>query len=276
VGWAGEKVAQGGAGEMKVLAVETATAWQSVALLDDDRVLGRSDQEASGSHARLLLPAIDRLFSDAGLLPVQLDGLVISIGPGSFTGLRVGLATLLGMRTITRLPLVVVPTLEGMAWNLRGAALPLCPVIKSRRGELYWAQFQWRGEDRLDRLMPEQVGTPQALGAQLRSAVLLYGEGWEHEKAAIMASALPGVVFSDAQTQIKPSAVSVGLAGLLRLSRGERAGLGVSPLYVQRPEAEIKYEEAGGVSPVARRREKIARKLGGRLAKKPPHSRRKL
>jgi tRNA threonylcarbamoyladenosine biosynthesis protein TsaB len=67
----------------------------------------------------------------------------------------------------------------------------------------------------------------------------------------------------------------VGLAGLLRLSRGERAGLGVSPLYVQRPEAELKYEEAGGVSPVTRRREKIARKLGGRLATKAAHSRRK-
>jgi len=67
----------------------------------------------------------------------------------------------------------------------------------------------------------------------------------------------------------------VGLAGLLRLSRGERAGLGVSPLYVQRPEAELKYEEAGGVSPVARRREKIARKLGGRVTKKSATSRRR-
>jgi tRNA threonylcarbamoyladenosine biosynthesis protein TsaB len=222
-----------------------------------------------------LLPAIDRLLSDVGVRPAQLEALVVSIGPGSFTGLRVGLATALGIRTITQLPLVVVPTLEGMAWNQRGAALPLCPVIKSRRGELYWAQFQWQGKDRLDRLVPEQVGTPQALGAQLSGSVVLYGEGWENEKVAIMASASTGVVVTEAQAQMKPSAVSVGLAGLQRLSRGERAGLGVSPLYVQRPEAELKYEEAGGVSPVARRREKIARKLGGRLRKKAAHSRRR-
>src|SRR5678815_5588341 len=71
---------------MKVVAGETATPWQSVALLNGERVLARCDQDAAGSHARLLLPAIDRLFSDTGLLPAQLDGLVVSIGPGSFTG----------------------------------------------------------------------------------------------------------------------------------------------------------------------------------------------
>src|SRR5690242_7052400 len=105
---------------MKILAIETATAWQCVALLDGERVVGRRDQDAAGSHARLLLPAIDRLLSEAGLRPAQLDGLVVSIGPGSFTGLRVGLATALGIRTIAGLPLVAVPTLEGMAWNQRG------------------------------------------------------------------------------------------------------------------------------------------------------------
>src|SRR4029078_296602 len=146
---------------MKILAVETATAWQSVALLDGERVIARHhqdaagshaqlalpalerviarhDQDAAGPHAKLLLPAIDRLFSESGCLPAQLDGLVVSIGPGSFTGLRVGLSTVLGIRTITQLPLVLVPTLEGMAWNLCDVELPLCPVINSRRGEVYW------------------------------------------------------------------------------------------------------------------------------------------
>jgi tRNA threonylcarbamoyladenosine biosynthesis protein TsaB len=248
---------------MKVLAVETATAWQSVALLDGEQVLARCDQDAAGSHARLLLPAIDRLFAEADLTPAALDGLVVSIGPGSFTGLRVGLSTVLGIRTVTRLPLVVVPTLEGMAWNLRTATDPLCPVINSRRGELYWAVFQWQSKDRLDRLVSEQVGAAQALGAQLSGSVVVYGEGWEREQAAIRAGAGKALI-TEAAAHMKPSAVSVGLAGLMRLSRGEQVGLGVSPLYVQRPEAELKYEQSGGVSPVTRRQEKVARKLGSR------------
>ena len=260
---------------MKVLAVETATAWQSVALLNGDSVLARCDQEAAGSHARLLLPAIDRVFAEAGLRPVQLDGLVVSIGPGSFTALRVGLATVLGIRTVTQLPLVVVPTLEGMAWNLRGAAIPVCPVVNSRRGEVYWALFQWRGKDHLERLVPEQVGAADTLGKQLSGPVMVYGEGWEREKGVIRPSAGRTAIITEVPDQMRPSAVSVGLAGLLRLSRGERAGVGISPLYVQRPEAELKYEQSGGVSPVARRQEKVARKLRNRLAMTPARPKRK-
>jgi tRNA threonylcarbamoyladenosine biosynthesis protein TsaB len=260
---------------MKVLAVETATAWQSVALLDGERVLARVDQDASGSQARLLLPAIDHVLSEAGLTPAKLEGLVASIGPGSFTGLRVGLSTVLGMRTVTQLPLAVVPTLEAMAWNLRGAATPLCPVINSRRGEVYWAVFQWRGNDQLERIVAEQVGAGLALGTQLSGAVVVYGEGWESEQTAIREAAAGRAVISEASEHRRPSAVSVGLAGLHRLSRGERAGVGISPFYVQRSEAELKYEQSGGVSPVARRREKIARKLKNRLDLRRARPRRK-
>jgi len=198
----------------------------------------------------------------------------VSIGPGSFTGLRVGLSVVLGIRTVTQVPLVVVPTLEGMAWNLRDATMPVCPVINSRRGEVYWAMFQWRGSDHLERLVSEQVGTAKALGEQLSGPVIVYGEGWETEKTAIKA-AIGTAVITEAADQMRPSAVSVGLAGLLRLSRGDRAGLGISPLYIQRPEAELKYEQSGGISPVARRQEKLARTLKSRLDKKPARTRRK-
>src|SRR5215471_16946323 len=163
---------------MKILAVETATPWQSVAILDGKRVLARCDQAAAGSHARLLLPAIHRLFSETGLTPARLDGLVVSIGPGSFTGLRVGLSTVLGFRTITQLPLAAVPTLEGLAWNLRGSSTPLCPVLNSRRGELYWAIFRWVTDELLERIVPEQVGPPAALGARLTEPTVMLGNGW--------------------------------------------------------------------------------------------------
>jgi len=245
---------------MKVLAVETATAWQSVAILDGDRVLACCDQEAAGSHARLLLPAVDRLFTQTGLVPAKLDGLVVSIGPGSFTGLRVGLSTVLGFRTITQLPLAVVPTLEGMAWNFRASTQPLCPVLNSRRGELFWAIFQWQDRERLNRLVPEQVGSAETLAKQLSGTVMLFGEGWKTEKAAIQARGR-SVAIIEAQEHVRPSAISIGMAGIARLRRGERAGVGISPLYVQRPEAEIKYEESGGISPAFRRQQKLTRKL---------------
>lgn len=250
---------------MKVLAVETATSWQSVAILDGTRVLARHDQDAAGSHAKLLLPTIDRLFSESGLTLKQLEGLVLSIGPGSFTGLRVGLATLLGFRMITQLPLAVVPTLEGLAWNLRGTSIPLCPILNSRRGELYWALFRWTSEDRLERVVSEQVGTPVMLGSSLRESALLFGEGWTVEASAIRASRPVSVTITEApDSAMKPSAVSIGLAGIERLRRGEQAGVGISPLYVQRTTAELKYEESGGQSPVALRQARVAKKVQAR------------
>jgi tRNA threonylcarbamoyladenosine biosynthesis protein TsaB len=252
---------------MKVLAVETATSWQSVAILDGSSVLARHDQDAAGSHAKLLLPTIDRLFRETGLGIKQLDGLAVSIGPGSFTGLRVGLATLLGFRTISRLPLAVVPTLEGMAWNLRGTSMLLCPILNSRRGELYWALFRWTNHGRLERVMVEQVGTAAMLGNSLTGSTLVFGEGWTVEASAIRASFSPSVTVTEAPDfAMKPSAVSIGLAGLERLRRGERAGIGISPLYVQRTAAELKYEESGGMSPVALRQARVASKVNARLA----------
>lgn len=250
---------------MKILAVDTATAWQSVALLENEAVLALEEQEARGSHTRLLLPAIRRLLGRSGLSLTRLDGLAVSIGPGSFTGLRVGLATLLGFRTVSGLPLAVVPTLEGMAWNFRGADISLCPIINSRRGEVYWAMFRWRG-DRLERLVAERTGTAAQLAAALHERTLLYGEGWATEGAAIRAACPDKIrtLIETPERNATPSAVSVGLAGLDKLRRGERTGLGVSPLYVQRPEAEVKYDESEGLSPLARRRAKLARKLAPR------------
>jgi len=251
---------------MKVLAVETATSWQSVTIIDEQCIVARRDQEAGGSHSSLLLPTIDDLFNESGLSLNHLDGLVVSIGPGSFTGLRVGLATMLGFRTITGLPLAAVPTLEGLAWNLRGASTPLCPVLTSRRDEVYWAVFRWVTDDLVERMIPEQVGPPAMLGGMLTAPTVMMGNGWEAEEAVIRTGLSRPVKLTSAPAQaMKPSAVSIGLAGMQRLRRGETVGLGVSPLYIQRSEAEVKYEQSGGMSPIARRHARVAKKLKARL-----------
>src|SRR2546426_1721886 len=120
---------------MKILAVETATSRQSVAVLDGPRVLARSDEEAAGSQARLLIPTIDRLLKASGLTLSSLEGLAVSIGPGSFTGLRGGLATVLGLPATTGLPVAAVPTLAAVGRNVpRGDVAP-GPLPKARTGE---------------------------------------------------------------------------------------------------------------------------------------------
>lgn len=253
---------------MKLLGVETATSWQSVAILEDDRVLAKHDQDAGGAHGTLLLPAIDRLLTQTGLRLTDLDGLACSIGPGSFTGIRVGVATCLGLRAASDLPLTLIPTLEALAWNVQPAALPVCPVLTSRKGELYWAIFRWTKGGRWDRVLAEHVGTPGALAQSLTENTLLFGEGWSSMEPQIRAALSPTITVTAGPGDVsKPSATHVALLGMQRLRRGEIAGDQVAPLYVQRAEAELKYEQSGGLSPVARRQERVTKKVAERLAR---------
>lgn len=252
---------------MKILAIETATTWQSVAILDGTGVLAQHGQEAGGAHGALLLPTIDRLLTQSQVKLHELSGLVCSAGPGSFTGIRVGLATGLGLRAATGLPLVLVPTLEAMAWNV-DSTIPICPLLPSRRGEVYWAIFRRGVDGHVERMLGEQVGTEQAFVQSLHEPTLVFGAGWttmDPETHDRLAKA--GTVRVGSEHVFTPSAVSVARVGMSRLQRGEVAGEVVAPLYVQRAEADIQYERSGGLSPVARRQGRVERKTAERLAR---------
>jgi tRNA threonylcarbamoyladenosine biosynthesis protein TsaB len=252
---------------MKILAIETATSWQSIAILDENQVVAQREQDASGAHGTLLLPAIDRLLMETRVRLNDLDALACSAGPGSFTGIRVGLATCLGLRAASGLPLVLVPTLEAMAWDVNSSVFPICPIVTSRRGELYWAVFRRTGEDQLHRLMTDCVGPPAALARSLTEHTLVFGDGWSAMKPEICAALPESVTISVGPLEVKPSAAAVAFIGVQRLRRGEIAGDRVEPLYVQRAEAELQYDQFGGVSPVMRRQERVTKKITARLAK---------
>lgn len=257
---------------MKILAVETATSWQSVALIDDDRVLGTHEQEAGGAHGSLLLPAIDQVLSESQVRLSELDGLCCSAGPGSFTGIRVGLATCLGLRAASGIPLALVPTLEAMARTVEGESRPLCPVLVSRRDEVYWALFRWMGGGQWERIVSEQVGTPRALARTLPDQTVMIGLGWSSMETEIRAALPKSVtVRVGPDHAFRPSAVQVARMGMEHIQRGETAGSVVAPFYVQRAEAEIQYERSGGISPVARRRNRVEKKVAARLARRSRH-----
>lgn len=253
---------------MRILAIETATAWQSVALLDEDRLVAQYEQEAGGAHGAVLLPAIDHVLVQSGLQLHDLSGLACSVGPGSFTGLRVGIATCLGLRAATGLPLTLVPTLEAMAMNLGATTMPVCPLLLSRQGEVYWAIFRRAEDGRLDRVLHEQVGTPRIFAQSLREPTCVFGAGWLAMDSAIRDPLVTsGLVTIGSEHLFKPSACAVARIGIAQLRRGEVAGDAVAPLYVQRAEAEIQYERSGGLSPVVRRQQRVERKTAERLAR---------
>jgi tRNA threonylcarbamoyladenosine biosynthesis protein TsaB len=244
---------------MVVLSVDTATTYQSVAILHGMTVLAEVNRDAEGSHAKSLVISIDEALHTAGVALTDLDGFALSIGPGSFTGLRVGLATMLGFRTILSKPLVTVPTLEAMAWNLRSFGGRICPILRSRRNEVYWACFEWL-PDRLHRLISEQVASPEEVAASLRHPVVVGGDGWDAYGNTIRAllGVRAGLISEPPKDAMRPSAVSVALAARERFALRQFAGDGIAPLYIQRAEADVIYERSGGISPVERRKQRVA------------------
>lgn len=238
----------------RILAVETATPRQSIAVLEGTTPIATLEQTAASGQTRWLIPAIDRLLASIKMRLSDLDGLVLSAGPGSFTGLRTSFATMMGLRYVTGLPLVGVPTLEGMAWTLRGETRTLCPIIHAQTDHVYWACFRWEGE-RLLRLTEDQLGTWSDLRHALREPVLLFGEGWQRHRQTVLDQFVNADRFHQEGPAdcMSPSAVSVGRAGLERLEAGERLASGEGPRYVQRARAEVeelkhRSESMGGRS----------------------------
>jgi len=217
---------------VRVLAIETSTLAGGVALLEDDVLVAESLLGIRLTHSERLLPAIDRLLTDAGWRPADLGGLAVAIGPGSFTGLRIGLSTAQGLAMALGMLVAGVPTLDAMATGLPFAALPVCPVLDARKGELYCCRYRWDGRA-MARDWEYLALAPAALAARLTEPTILLGDG-----AQLVVS--PHVVLAPAHRR-HPSPGAVALLGAAALAAGEGVAPGaLVPLYLRPSEAELK------------------------------------
>src|SRR2546422_9660294 len=160
---------------MRVLAVETSTLSGGAALLDGELVVGEYVLDVRLTHSERLMAAIDRLLTDAGWTVGELEGLAVAVGPGSFTGLRVGLSTVKGLALALSIPIAAVPTLDAMAAMLPFAALPICPVLDARKGEVYASLYRWDGVA-MRREWEYLALAPEALAARLEEPVIILGD----------------------------------------------------------------------------------------------------
>lgn len=223
---------------MKILALESATLAGGAALLDGDTVVGESRTNIALTHSERLMVAVDRLLGDAGWTAKRLDGLAVSIGPGSFTGLRVGLATAKGLALALSIPIAAVPTLDALASTLPFADAPVCPLLDARKNEVYLSLYRWR-RDRMEREWDYLALSPEAAVARLAPPVILLGEGVTPCRP-FLAGRTDGVVIAPPPRWL-PSPVAVGQLGhaLLAAGRG-MAAQDVLPLYLRPSEAELK------------------------------------
>jgi tRNA threonylcarbamoyladenosine biosynthesis protein TsaB len=213
---------------MRVLAVETSSLAGGVALLDDERLVAEYLLDVSVTHSERLMSAVDRVLADARWTARELTGLAVAVGPGSFTGLRIAVSTVKGLALALDLPVAAVPTLDAMAAALPWAALPVCPVLGARKGEVYASCYRWDGRA-MRREWDYLALSPDALA----------GDG-----AGAIRSPYARLVPAPRRL---PSPACVAILGLDRLRRGETVGAAaLSPLYLRPSEAELRRRVLAG------------------------------
>lgn len=225
-----------------LLLINTATPAGSIALTRGETLVAELLLNLASPHSDRLLPGIDQLLSAADCSLAQLDALAVVVGPGSFTGLRVGVATAKGLAFAARKPLIGISSLQALAAQTVGTRLPVCALLDARKQEVYGGLFEWR--DGLPHpLAKERVVDPGSfLQDHISGDTLFIGDGALAYRTLIVRQL-------GARAHFAPwpcHALRVGNAAPLAqavLENGEvRSAAELTAVYIRRSEAEIMYE----------------------------------
>ena len=230
---------------MKILSVDSSAIVASVALSDDGRLLAEYTLNNKNTHSETLLPMIESLLSFFSMSADDVDLFAVSTGPGSFTGVRIGTATVKGLAFAKGKPCVGVSTLEAIAYNLRFHKGIVCPVMNARRSQVYTAIFRSDGE-KLERLTDDLAISISELDTMLagyNEEIVLAGDGYDICEKGFAATSVRPVP----ERLRHQSAFSVAEAALYAYKSGKHcsdAELGVEYLRPSQAERERAEREA--------------------------------
>jgi tRNA threonylcarbamoyladenosine biosynthesis protein TsaB len=222
---------------MIALGIDTSTPAGSVAIRREERLLGEINLATGGHHQERLLRSIDYLLDLTGLDISRVDLFAVALGPGTFTGLRVGIATVKGLAVARGVPAFGISTLLALGHRYIARGLPVAPMIDAGRGEVYSALYGLRQGD-LQEILPEQGGEPASFLASLPSEpVLLCGDGVGTYRDLILRSRpgndpwVAGPCFLGA---------TLAMLGARKLREGTPWSIGsLKPNYIRPPDAEL-------------------------------------
>lgn len=226
---------------MLTLAIECATRTLGMAFLDQKKILAEIYLDTGGHHTEVLLPTLEKLFLMAGLAMEQIDLLVCSTGPGSFTGVRIGVATIKGLAFATGKPIVGVSTLEALAMNLHPSGRLICPLLDARKNQVYAGLYRIGPEGVPEAVGPDRLTDIESLVKALAAEeVDFVGEAAIFYQQRICEGESRGSLLKSCHF-CRLNASAVGLIGLHRYRLGQiEDPVTFSPNYVRLSEAEDK------------------------------------
>jgi len=265
---------------MRVLGIDTSTSCGAVGLIDDERVICEYLLDIPVTHSERLLGAIELVLRDARCAIEDLDGWAISLGPGSFTGLRIGVSTVKGLAFATQKPVAGISTLDVLASQTSPTPFLICPILDARKGEVYTAFYRYDERIVLRRLSAYRAIKPEVLvkqflmsgispskcedaprplpspsrgegegggenlfSIQMEEKTIFIGDGVK-TYGDFLRDSLPALaIFPPAPLNVSHGSV-VAKLGLELLRKGEVLDLSAfTPIYVRPSEAEVKWQE---------------------------------
>jgi len=160
---------------MRILALDTATKICSVAILDDQSILAEAASVSTQTHAIHLIEMIHKVVGMAGLALSEIEGFAVGRGPGSFTGLRIGISTIKALSVATGKPVVGVSNLDALAMQAAASGAMICPLMDARKGEVYFSRYRCENGN-LQKIVPARVAPLDEALAAIQTACVFIGE----------------------------------------------------------------------------------------------------
>ena len=235
---------------MKILALESSAVAASVALCEDETLIAQAFQNTGLTHSQTLLPLAEDLLKNCGLTMADMDLIAVAEGPGSFTGLRIGVAAAKGLAWGGELPCAGCSTLESMAWNLAGFEGEVCVAMDARRKQVYNARFRVDGTQP-HRLTPDRAISLEDLIAELQgteTTQIIVGDGAKLCYDALTAAGIPAKL---APPNLRmQSAWGVARLALEKARKGQTITANdLAPVYHRLSQAERERLEREGKNP---------------------------
>lgn len=222
---------------MTILAVDTTTRSCSAAVVSKSGLLAEIILDNDQTHARHLMKMVDQVLELAGISLNTLDGFAVTRGPGSFTGLRIGLSSIKGLGRATGKPIVAVSSLKALATQVGPVPMTIFALIDAYRKEVYLAGYRYK-KDRLKRVIPETIADPEKVLAMVQGPAVFVGNGAVTYRRVLVENLGESAHFTqDLYNTIR--AATVAQIALSRLESDGCDAADITPVYLRKSDAEI-------------------------------------
>jgi tRNA threonylcarbamoyladenosine biosynthesis protein TsaB len=216
-----------------ILSINTSTKQFSLAVMHDEIVVGEYLLSTGFGHFRELMPSLDDLLSRTTLAARQLEGIAVALGPGSFTGIRAGMSVAKGLCQSLDVPIVGVPTLSALASQMPYVREDICPLVTSRKGELFVGLFRWDVTHCLTRVKEDTCIETTNLGSLIRRRTIFIGNDFPAQGPVVTQQIGEKGLLAPANLW-GLRASCVGALGLKRLKKGDSDSLSeLAPIYLR-------------------------------------------